>query len=132
MMPAFVAKRRVLPGERLVRDTFDQREIDVSQGMARESRGLLLDRGVALETLEARQTILEGSYALSSAVQRVPDVKRGEAVQLRMRSGSVLLSTQGQAEEPGYLEGQIRVMSQKTKRSLVGKLVATGVVEVQL
>ncbi len=131
-MPAWIAKHRVLPGERLTNEGFELKDVDVSQGMAREMRGLLLDRQAPLASLEARQTLLEGQMVLSSAVQRVPDLKRGDTVQIRMQVGGVILSTQGTAEEPAYLQAPVRVLSQKSKRLLVGKLVETGVVEVRL
>lgn len=131
-MPAWVAKRRILPGEKLSVQAFDKKEIDVAQGMAREVRGLLLSPGARLSQLESRQTLLEGQPVLSSAVQQVPDVHRGEAVQIRMVSGGVTLSTGGTAEEAATLQGLVRVLTQRSKRVLTGKLMDGGVVEVRL
>ena len=42
------------------------------------------------------------------------------------------LTTAGTAEEPAYFDAPVRVMAAKTKRELVGKLLAGGVVEVRL
>jgi flagella basal body P-ring formation protein FlgA len=132
LMPAWVAKRRILPGEKLSQDSFERKEIDVAQGMAREMRGLLLTTDLTQVALESRQTILEGQPALSNAVQQTPDIRRGDALRIRMLSGGVILSTAGTAEEPAYLQSPVRVITQKSKRQLVGKLVESGVVEVRL
>jgi flagella basal body P-ring formation protein FlgA len=82
--------------------------------------------------LESRQTILQGQFITSSAVQRIPDIRRGDSVRIRMISGGLAVSTQGTAEEPGYINGKMRVMANKSKREFVGELSADGVVEVKL
>ena len=42
--------------------------------------------------LEARQTILEGQTLLSSAVERIPDVRRGDSVRVQLVSNGIMLS----------------------------------------
>jgi flagella basal body P-ring formation protein FlgA len=127
-----IALRRVLPGERLNADMFQAQEINVAMGMAHEYRGVILPVGMDVSSLEARQTILEGQYPLSTGVQKVPDVRRGDAVRIQLNSGDVILSTMGTASEPAYIGSQLRVVSAKTKHELVGKLKKDGIVEVQL
>jgi flagella basal body P-ring formation protein FlgA len=129
---AQVALRRVLPGERLGSDMFVAQDVNTSSGPAYEYRGVLLPQEQKVSGLEARQTILEGQYLLSSAVQRVPDVRRGDAVKIHLTAGELKLSTMGIAEEPAYLNGRVRVLSGKNKRELVGELHDDGVVEVRL
>ncbi len=131
---ALIATRRVLPGQRLAEDMFRVGEVNVAQGYAREFRGAILpiDSGKELSRLEARQTIMEGSFALSTAVQRIPDVRRGESVSVHLVSGAMTLKTMAVAEEPAYVDGQLRVLTLKTKRVLVGKLMQDGSVEVKL
>ncbi len=131
-MKAWAPIRRIMPGEALHAELFKLQDVNTAQGMAREYRGVFLPVNSDLETLEARQTLLEGQYTLSTGVQRIPDIKRGDMVRIQMRSGDLMLSTSGQAEEPGYLDGPIRVMIQKSKRTLSGTLVAKGTVEVKL
>jgi flagella basal body P-ring formation protein FlgA len=130
--PARIAAKRVLPGERLSAEQFVRREVNVASGQAREQRGLILDPETDIAALEARQSVLEGQMLLSSSVQRVPDVRRGDAVTVHLISNGLSLSTQGRAEEPAYRGGQIRVTASKTKRELVGKLSPSGIVEVKL
>lgn len=130
--PAWVAIKRVFPGQKLSSEMFVLQDVNVASGTAREYRGVLLRKDQELTSLEAKQTVLEGQYALSTAVQRVPDVRKGESVRIQLLSGEVVLNTAGTAEETAYLDGTVRVMIAKTKRQLVGKLRSGGVVEVQL
>ncbi len=131
-VPALVATRRIHPGEKLSRDLFTIQPVNVAAGQAREFRGLILSPESDVSTLEARQTILEGQFLMTTAAQRSPDVRRGDAVTIQLIGDGMTLSTAGMAEEPGYLKGQVRVMTTKTKRQLVGQLTSQGVVEVKL
>jgi flagella basal body P-ring formation protein FlgA len=131
-VPAWIAVRRILPGEKLAPEQFLQQDVNVASGMAYEYRGVILGRDVDVSGFEAKQTILEGQYALSSGVQRIPDVRRGQPVQIRLTAGGVVLTTPGIAEEPGYVESSVHVMSAKTKRALIGRLRAGRIVEVTL
>jgi len=131
-MPARVAVRRVMPGERLQEDQFNLREVNVASGPEHEFRGVILEQGAGIAKLQARQTLLEGQPLLSSAVERVPDVRRGDSVRLHIVSNGLTLSAQAIASEPGYLNGPVRVLTAQTKRELSGKLISSGIVEVRL
>ncbi len=128
----FVALRRIRPGDALERSSFQVREVDVSRGLAREYRGLMLDEAAKIESFEAEQTILEGHFPLLSGVRQAPDVRRGEMVKLRLVSNGLVLSTQATASEPGQLGKSLRVMTLSTKRQLTGTLRDNGTVEVSL
>jgi flagella basal body P-ring formation protein FlgA len=131
-VPAYVASRRVMPGEKIDAGYFMIKPVDVSRGQGRELRGVIFPAGEPLAGLESRQTILEGQFITLSAVQKAPDLRRGDVVNIRILSGDLTVNVQGTAEEPGYLDGRVRVMSAKTKRELVGLLRPGSVVEVQL
>ncbi|MGZ3708803.1 MAG: flagellar basal body P-ring formation chaperone FlgA [Bdellovibrionota bacterium] len=131
-MPAYIATHRIHPGERLTPDSFTLQEVNLSNAQVAEYRGVILPKTADLSTLEARQTVMEGQFLVTNAVEKIPDVRRGDLVQIRLFSGGLTLTTQGMAEEPGYLNGQIRVMAAKTKRELVGKIQSGGIVEVRL
>lgn len=130
--PAYIAIRRIQPGEKLSPDLFMAQDIDVASGLPHEYRGVILSKETALTSLEARQTILEGQFLTTTAVQRMPDIRRGDQVRLLLNSGGLVLSAPGVAQEPGYLGGQVRVLSGANKREILGKLQAGGVVEVNL
>lgn len=130
--PAYVAVKRVKPGEKIAKDMFARREVNVAAGAARDIRGLILDPQTPVESLEARQSVLEGQILLSSAVQRVPDVRRGDTVTVLLVSNGLSLTTQGRVEEPAYSGENVRVTASKTKRALTGRLIDRGTVEVKL
>lgn len=131
-LPARIAKRRILPGEALSADLFVIQSVNVSSGQAHEYRGLIFPEQMNLQGLETIQTIVEGQFLLTSAVQKTPDIHRGDSVRVQLVSGDLTLSTAGIAEEPGYFNHQIRIVTNKGKRELLGKLMASGVVEVRL
>jgi flagella basal body P-ring formation protein FlgA len=132
MVPTFVALKRIHPGEKLSRGEFQIQPINIAQGLAYQYRGVMLGSKEKIEGLEARQTILEGQYPLTSGVERIPDIRRGDTVELKIVSGTIRLSTMGQVQEPGYLGESVRVLTRKAKKELVGKLRAGGIVEVRL
>jgi flagella basal body P-ring formation protein FlgA len=131
-VPAWVAVHRVHPGEKLTSEMFTRRDINVATGQAREYRGVILEPETRLAGLEARQSVLEGQFLTSSAVQRTPDIRRGDAVRVQLISNGLSLSTLGTAEESAYIDGNVRIMASKTKRELLGKLLPGGIVEVKL
>jgi flagella basal body P-ring formation protein FlgA len=131
-IPAYFANRRVMPGEKIAADTFRVQELNVVSPQAFDFRGSILDKDSDLTKMEARQTILEGQFLISSAVQRIPDVRRGDSVQIRMFSGTLNITTASLAEEPAYVDNRVKVLTSKTKRELVGQLRKDGVVEVRL
>jgi len=131
-VPARVAIRRIHPGEKLSPDLFAAQEVNIASGMPYEYRGVIFPRDARVDGLEVRQTVLEGQFLTTSAVQRVPDIRRGEPVKIHLKSGDLTLTTHGVAGEPAYISGQVRVMTGKTKRELIGQLRDGGVVEVSL
>jgi len=130
-MKAPLAVRRIRPGERLDKSLFLEREIDVSSGFAREFKGIIIPPGTDLSSLEARNTILEGAFPTVPGVVEIPDVRRGDAVRVRVLSGGLALVTRGIAQEPSYRGGQVRILASSTKMEMVGTLGADGIVEVR-
>ncbi len=132
MVPTFVAVKRIHPGDKISRGDFQIQTINVAQGLAYQYRGVMLGTRETIDGLQARQTILEGQYPLSNGVEKMPDIRRGDTVQVKILSGEILLSTLGTVQEPGYLNKNIRILTQKTKKELVGQLREGGIVEVKL
>ena len=131
-VPTQIALRRIHPGEVLNQDYFSPQSTNIAKGQGRDYRGILFPQKMAINGLEAIQTILEGQFLLTSSVQKMPDIRRGDSVRIQVVSGGLTLSTSGTAEEPGYIDRKIRVMTAKTKRELVGQLKSDGIVEVTL
>lgn len=129
---ALIPSRRIYPGEKLLPDLFKAQEINGALGQAYEYRGLIVARDTRVVGLEARQTILQGQFLISTAVQKIPDVRRGDSITIRLISGGLSVSTQGTAEESAYIAGRVRVIESRSKREFVGSLAPGGVVEVRL
>ncbi len=127
-----IALHRVYPNAKLKNEDFKVQEINVASGVAREYRGVMVASDTVFTNLQSRQTILEGQYVVSSAIQRQPDVRKGDTVKLELISGDLSLTTQGVVEEEGYVGGQVRVMTAKTKREITGKVKEDHSVEVNL
>ncbi len=132
LQSAYVAARRIRPGERLSQDVAQIREINVAQGLARELRNLALKSDTSIEQLESRQTFLEGQLITLQGVIRVPDVRRGDSVQLRLLSSGIVLNTMGIVQEPARIGESVRVLTRGTKREIVGRLTDANIAEVAL
>jgi len=76
MVPTFVAVKRIHPGDKISRSDFQIQSINIAQGLAYQYRGVMLGTKETIDGLQARQTILEGQYPLSSGVERIPDIRR--------------------------------------------------------
>lgn len=129
---AKVSNKKIKPGEKLKNEFFSLKNIEISRLKMPESRRYILNVNQDLENLEAVQTILEGDLLLSSSVKKIPDVRRGELVNVRLSSGNVTLSVPGISEDFGYLNDKIKVITSKAKKQFSGYLSPGGVVEVQL
>jgi flagella basal body P-ring formation protein FlgA len=132
MVPALIAKSRVFPNQRLSSDLFTRQDVNVATGMAYELKGLILPQDENVASLQTRQTIMEGQFLVSSAVEKVPDVRKGDDIRIHIISGDLNLTAGGIAAEPGYINSTIKVIVAKTKHELTGELLADGVVEVKL
>jgi len=127
-----VALRRIPPGVRLQKDWFEIQKINVAEGFAKTYRGLIPPADIDIDELESIQTVLEGQFPLLSGVKKVPDIRQGGSVRIKLISGNLVLTTIGTALEPGYVSQSVRVSTAKTKKNLVGRLTEKDVVEVNL
>lgn len=127
-----VANKRIYPNTKLKAEDFRVQEINVATGMPREYRGAMLEGDASIDKLESRQTILEGQFVTRNAVQKQPDIRKGEMVKLELVSGELSLVTQAIVQEPGSVGERIRVLTLKTKKEIVGKVRADRSVEVSL
>ncbi len=129
---ARVAIKRIRPGDLLDSSLFSEQKINVAIGSAREYRGVILPVSAPIQQLEATQTVMENQFLTSNAVRRIPDVRRGDALQLQIESGGLVITTSGIAQEPSYISRVIRVQTLKGRRELTGQLLPGGVVEVKI
>ena len=127
-----MAVRRIYPNTRLKSEDFKTVEINIASGSAREYRGVMMPAETEFNGLQSRQTILENQYVVSTAVQKQPDLRKGDTVKLLLTSGGLELATQATAEEPASVGDRIRVLTVKGKREMVGKVNEDRNVEVSL
>jgi flagella basal body P-ring formation protein FlgA len=127
-----IATHRIYPNTKLRNEDFRVQEVNVASGSAREYRGVMLPADTRFSSMQSKQTILEGQYVVSSAIQQAPDLRKGDSVRLELISGDLVLTTQATAEESATIGSQIRVVTTKTKRELVGIVKEDHSVEVTL
>jgi flagella basal body P-ring formation protein FlgA len=132
MKATWIAKRRIRPSEALKREDFLMEEVDLTEPLIHEVRGLIISGKTELEPFESRVTILEGQFPITSGVQKIPAVKRGDLIKLLVKSGELELSVPGIVQEPSQIGGTLRVLTSSTKREMTGVLRDGKIVEVNL
>jgi len=131
-MAVWVAKRRYGPGQVLNPSDFDKSSIDVSRGIHREYRSLLVSNKTDLNKMETTQSILEGQPLRQTVIQKVPDIRRGDLITIKIHSPGLNLVTLGVAQQPGNINDSIRVLTQAQKKELVGRITHARQLEVKL
>ena len=127
-----VANRKILPNTRIKAEDFRVEKINVAVSPAREYRGSMVTDLASLENSETRQTILEAQFVVNSAIQRSPDVRKGEMIKLQMVSGDLSLTTAATVLENGSIGERVRVLTSRTKKEVVGKIKSDHTIEVNL
>ena len=131
-MESRVANQKIKPGEVLRENYFLKKKLNVAHGLGREVRALILTTHAPVEELESIRTILEGQPLLSTAVEHIPDIRKGDQVKVFIKAGSLHLVTSAIAQEAGYLRGKLKVTTSQGKRELQGVLQSKSLVEVEL
>ncbi len=124
--------RRIYPNSKLKNDDFKIQEVNVATGAPREYRGVMLSADSDLSGFQSRQTILENQFVTTGAIERQPDVRKGDTVRLDLVSGDLTLSTQATASEAGAVGERVRVLTNKSKKEVVGIVREDHSVEVKL
>ncbi len=127
-----VPTRMIRPGEKIQLSDFRYQTEDLSRGMTRELRGNFVTSMDAFGEIQARQTIPVGSYVTLAMLEHVPLVRRGDILRVLLGTNGLTVSTSGRAQESGEQGRMIRVITEASKRELVGKVLPSGTVEVSL
>lgn len=127
-----VAVKRIYPNSKLKNEDFKTQEVNVATGLAREYRGVMVAPETNFNALQSKQTILENQYVVSSAIEKQPDVRKGDTVKLELISGDLTLTTQAMAQESASVGDQVRVLTLKSKKEVIGKVKEDHSVEVTL
>lgn len=132
LVNAPIAVRRIYPNTKLKREDFKVEALNVAAGTARAYRGAIILDLSKLEQMETRQSIMEGQFVVSNAVQKQPDVRKGETVKLELNSGELSLITAAVVQENGSVGDRVHVITAKTKKDVVGKIREDRSIEVTL
>jgi flagella basal body P-ring formation protein FlgA len=117
------AIHRVYPNAKLKTADFRFKEMNVASGNIRDYRGVLASAQTNFDNMESRQTILENQFVTAQAIQKQPDLRRGDMVKLQLVSGELSLTTQGI---------HVKVLTVQTKREITGIVMNDHSVEVNL
>ncbi len=132
MVTVPVANHKILPNQKIKKEDFRTETINVAISPAKEYRGSIVRDELKLENSETKQTILEGQFVLSTSIQRTPDLRKGETIKLQMTSGELSLTTAATVLESGSIGEQVRVLTSRTKKEVVGTVKIDHSVEVNL
>jgi flagella basal body P-ring formation protein FlgA len=127
-----VAIQRILPNTRLNKGDFRMELTNVASGPGRTYRGSMIMDLERLMNHETKQTIMEGQFVLNGQVQKSPDLRKGETVQIEILSGDLSLSTAATVLESASIGDPVRVLTAKTKKEITGKVRMDRSVEVKL
>jgi flagella basal body P-ring formation protein FlgA len=113
------AGRAIRPGD-LARAPFDAAELPPAWTA---DPAPLLGRRLA-------QGVSAGTPLRTDQLQEAPTVQRGEKVRLRLARGALVIETLGQAREDGREGEWIRVTNAASRREVLGRVGADGVIHV--
>ncbi|MBU6152696.1 MAG: flagellar basal body P-ring formation protein FlgA [Bdellovibrionales bacterium] len=124
--------RRIYPNSKLKDEDFKVQEVNVASGPAREYRGVMVAPDTVMSGFQSRQSILENQFVTTSSIEKQPELRKGDMVRLDLTSGDLTLSTQAVASESGSVGDRIRVLTNKSKKEVVGTIRDDHSVEVRL
>jgi len=103
----------------------EMREVTGLKGAAFKDVESLLDRRVT-------RVIGRGRIITDNMIESLPLICRGDRVQLVLMHRNLRVTTAGYARADGWLGDRIRVRSEKTQREILGRVIGSNEVEVQL
>jgi len=84
------------------------------------------------DSLQTRVFISKGKVLHSKMVEKKPLISKGDKVRLKVKAGSVILTSNAIAQESGFQRNWIRVWNIKTRRVVKGQIMAKGEVWLEL
>ncbi|MEW6056010.1 MAG: flagellar basal body P-ring formation chaperone FlgA, partial [Bdellovibrionota bacterium] len=125
----YVAKNTVRPTELINAAQFELKKVNV---LTLPTNQAVLAKQPFPSGIRAQQTILAGSPLLSTAVERIPLVRLGDAVTLILRSDALQISTKGIVQGPAGIGDMVTVQLPRYGRTFRGRLIEGKLVEVWL
>lgn len=129
---AWVAQQEINPGNRLLADACERKEVDL-MSVARPQELRLASDQLPLDPggMRAKHRLRAGDMLSLANTERYPTIVRGEIAALRTVAGAVQLERRGQAMEDGMLGQLVHFMSVGTTTRLVARISSPGVADIE-
>ena len=125
--PVVVASHMIRRGEEMALVGCELSERDVTQ-----VRGAYFSDMLSLEGMQARRTLSIGDIITDGHVEKVPVVRRGDAIRLVARAGRMSMSASGEAMQDGGIGDRIRVKNSDSGKVVYGHVLEDGAIQVGL
>jgi flagella basal body P-ring formation protein FlgA len=125
--PVVVASHMLQRGEVIGAASCEVAERDVTQ-----VRGQYYADALALQGMRARRTVGIGDIVTDNHVEKMPVVRRGDAIVLVARVGSMSMSASGEALQDGGIGDRIRVKNSDSGKTVYGHVLEGGAIRVGL
>jgi len=130
---AWVANRQVSIQEALGPESFRKERVEITDLADEVIRSDQKDLESALKTARARKLIRERAVLTKNMIDRRPDASPGQRMKVVFVSGSGLrVSADGSLISPAVIGENARVRLNSSRKVVVGKLVAEGIMEINL
>ncbi len=125
--PVVVAGYMLQRGEEIELASCELAERDVTQ-----VRGGYFTDMAAIQGLQARRTVGIGDIITEKHVEKIPVVRRGDAIRLIARAGRMSMSAVGEALQDGGIGDRIRVKNSDSGKVVYGQVLEDGAIQVGL
>gem|GEM_PF-1843924 len=124
---AYVATKTVRPGDLIEKENFELKPINLFG-----SNDLSFPEDSFPQGRRAQRSIIRGTPLTFSAIEKIQDVRMGDAVTLIIKSDNLTVTTKGTAQSSGAQGDTISVQVNKYNRTFRGRLLSGRQVEVWL
>ena len=125
--PVVVASHMIKRGEEMAMVGCELAERDVTK-----ERGAYYSDIQVLEGMQARRTLSMGDIITDGHIEKIPIVRRGDAIRLVARAGRMNMSAAGEAMQNGGVGDRIRVKNSDSGKIVYGHILEDGAIQVGL
>lgn len=125
--PVVVASHMIKRGEEMAMVGCELAERDVTKVRAAYYSDIQV-----LEGMQARRTLSMGDIITDGHIEKIPIVRRGDAIRLVARAGRMNMSAAGEAMQNGGVGDRIRVKNSDSGKIVYGHILEDGAIQVGL
>jgi flagella basal body P-ring formation protein FlgA len=126
IMPIPVMTRKMLPNEIITAN-----DVAILDLPALRVSAFTIARAEDLVGMQVRRVLARGKPVLRQSIAPPIVVTRGERVTIRLRTGALILATNGKALEDGFLGQNVRVINLESKKTILAAAQGNGIVEIK-